>query len=74
MAEWGYGRCERTLWRRSTPRGELRCVFGHFIHVLSPTSWEEVTVRFWAVHPILAMRQIIASGKNPADFADTEVN
>lgn len=70
---WAILRYERTLLRQDDG---LKLYVGHFCRgeYLSRDGWEECTVMFWARRPVLAMRAIVQSGKNPAEFAGQEVN
>lgn len=74
MAEspWGWDRYERTPWVRQD--GKTRLYVGHFRMDNDPHHWTIVEVRFWAKRPIVALRTICHSGRNPVEFADQIIN
>lgn len=68
---WGWVRYERTFWKREDGR---KLYIGHFKQDNDPYCWTVAEVRFWAMRPIVAMREICRSGKDPTAFADSVVN
>lgn len=70
---WGILRYEKTLWMDGDGR---RMYIGHFYKGshFPGQSWEECSIRFWARKPRVALRTICQSGKDPAEFADKEIN
>ena len=71
MSKWAWDRYERTHW--INPLGR-KLYFGHFSRSVDGGGHEICVVRFWANRPVIALRQIVASDKNPEDYADSEVN
>ena len=71
MSEWGWVRYERTFWAREDGR---KMYIGHFQKDHDPNGWTAAEVKFWARRPVVAMRAIANSGKNPADFMNQDVN
>ena len=45
-----------------------RCYLGRFRQQISLHCWETQRVRFWAHHPIAALRAICNSGEQPISF------
>ena len=68
---WGWEHYERTFWKRDDGR---KCYIGHFRMDNDPHHWTVTIVRFWAKHPIIALRMICQSGKDPKTFADQVIN
>ncbi len=54
--------------------GDRKCYIGCFYAEDGlPCFWRS-TIRFWAHRPVLALREIVQSGKHPREFTDTLVN
>lgn len=68
---WGWVRYERTPFTRD---GGGRMYVGHFRMAHDPNHWTVCQVRFWARHPILALREIADSRRHPQEFADHVIN
>jgi|GEM_PF-6341410 len=76
MSEWLWKKYERTWWERE---GGARLYVGHFQREVPPEgkelrAWKNLTVAFWAHHPVLAMRHILQTGKDPMEFHGAEIN
>jgi len=69
--KWLYDRYERTVWRSENG---VKMYIGYFTQLHNDCSWTECQVKFYARRPIVAMRTIASSGRNPADFANKEIN
>ena len=75
-SEWIWERYERTYLTRPDGR---KCYIGHFRREVIPVppgiaAWDNLAVVFWAKHPIIAMRAIWQSGRDPAEFHGQMVN
>lgn len=73
---WSWERYERTILRRADGR---KAYVGHFRRELKPigpalASWENLPVVFWAKRPIIALRMICQSGRDPAEFHGQTIN
>lgn len=70
---WSYGHYKRTHWIDEDGR---RLYYGHFIKdpCVPGEGHETCKIGFWARRPVLAMRAIIASGKDPIEFNGQDIN
>ena len=68
---WGWTSYEKTHWKRDDGR---KLYIGHFRQDNDPHNWTAQTIRFWAHRPIIALRGIVNSGKDPKVFDNKEVN
>jgi hypothetical protein len=68
---WSWSRYERTHW--VNPDGH-KLYIGYFVQFDGPKGYVEAEVKFWAKRPIVALRSICKSGKDPIEFAGQVVN
>ena len=73
---WGWTSYKRTGWISSAfpDRRERRQYEVSLRTTGTPEGWEQVTIQFWALHPIRALQTITQSGADPLTFDDTAVN
>ena len=74
--EWGWTSYKRTGWVSSAfpDHRERRQYTVCLRKIGTPDSWEQVTIQFWALRPILALRTITQGEADPLTFDDTAVN
>lgn len=79
---WYWERYERTLFKRGDG---CKAYIGHFRRDLTASecvamrpkclaAWDNVPVVFWAKRPIIALRTICQSGRDPAEFHGQTIN
>lgn len=74
MTNWGWTSYKRTGWIHASNR---RIYSANFMAVgldENELGYAKCRVMFAALHPILALRAIVDSGKDPLDFDDTVIN
>lgn len=69
--DWGWERYERTYWQREDGR---KLYIGHFRSSNDPNAWTLTQIKFWARQPVVAMKAICQSGKDPLEFQNQVVN
>lgn len=68
---WGWTSYERTGFVRDDGS---KLYVGHFRRENDIYNWTVQTIRFWAKRPIVALRTIVNSGKDPSKFNSQDVN
>lgn len=74
--DWGWTSYKPTGWKRDDG---CKQYLGRFMSIEEPDGYYIYgyficRVYFWAHRPILALRKIVASGKDPLTFADQTIN
>lgn len=69
--EWGWTSYKFSGWKKDDG-----CKFyrGRFMSIEEPGGYSVCYVYFWAHRPILALRKIVESGKDPLTFAEKTIN
>jgi hypothetical protein len=68
--DWGYTSYEHTGWANDNDK---KCYHARFMKI-HPDGYETCRMYFYASRPILALRAICNSGKNPIEYDNAEVN
>lgn len=68
--DWGWTSYKKTMWKHPDGR---KLYISHF-RADDADGFTKVTISFWAHHPILALRKICKSGKDPLTFANKTIN
>ena len=68
--DWGWTSYRKAGWGRKDGRNYYR---GRF-QTEEPGGYYVCYVWFWAHRPILALREIVESGKDPLTFAEQTIN
>jgi len=70
-SEWGWTSYKRLGWADKQGR---RLYEAHLRSFDGPMGFSTCTIRFWARRPIIALRTIVNSGKDPVTFHEKEIN
>jgi hypothetical protein len=68
--EWGWTSYKRLGW--ANKQGQR--LYEAHLRSDGPRGFATCTIRFWARRPIIALRNIVNSGKDPIEFHQKEIN
>jgi hypothetical protein len=74
---WGWTSYEKLGWVTVDEHGDHPMYYARFTGYVPDGNihhYWKAYVRFYARRPVLALRAIVESGKNPTDFADEVIN